>query len=183
MSELEFLEIEWLGDPRIMAARFDELAADLEEKKVALLAAMRQIIIDDVKEHFEREQGPSGEAWEDWAPSYAPRALSENIGILRKTEELYDAATSLEAYPIIGDDVWVATNEFPDYWDVHQEGTRDNRIPARPFIGTSAAAQGRMNLIFHQWANGEMNILFSPLTGVSQPRLKSGRMGRRIGLR
>lgn len=170
--------------PAIVAGRFEQLAGDFEDF-TPVLGAISQIVQDDVAEHFEKEEGPTGK-WKDWAPSYYPKALSENVGILRKTEDLYDAATDPAAYPIIDNDVFIITNDFPDYWAIHNYGGtagKGSRIPPRPYLWLSDEARAQSELVFELWATERIDIMFAPMTGLFQQRLASGQIGRRIGRR
>lgn len=208
MSSFDFdvttLEFDWATEPRILAGRFDALARSIDDF-VPPLVATRQVIVDDVREHFVNEEGPNG-PWQDWSPSYLPQALAENIGILRKTEALYDAATSITAYPIVGGDIFVNTNEFPDYWKVHQEGGSINsprniakrvmhrragrdaeariqgNVPARPYIWLSDEADMRIFEVFDGWMEGELQIFLSGQYSIAQS-YTPGHFGGRIGLR
>jgi phage gpG-like protein len=205
-GSIDFLEIEWDVDPRITAAAFTELAEEIDRDLVQPAVAARQVIMDDVREHFEREEAPSGERWAPWAPSYAPRAQSENIGILRKTEDLYDATQEITSWPIIGNDIWVNTATWPDYWRIHQqgglimstqtmirrmrrrrakeEGASDHgRIPARPYIGLSEDAELVVFGVYDFWFQGKLRIITQRSTGLAQFQMPSGRIGKRIGLR
>jgi hypothetical protein len=203
--DLEFIEVDWDADPRILAASFQELADNLERNLDEPAIAARQIMIDDVREHFEKEEGPL-KHWDPWAPSYAQRAQRENIGILRKTEDLFDATQEISSWPIIGNDVWVNTNSWPDYWRIQQEGGRiggrmtsrrmairryrgDKEadtfgvIPPRPYIWTSQSAEEQIAFIYDRWVEGELQIVINPLFGFAQTRLPSGVYGKKIGRR
>jgi phage gpG-like protein len=206
MSNFDILEVDWDNDPIILAAKLEHLADSLDRDLGEPAVAARQVIIDDVREHFEHEQAPSGERWAPWAPTYAARAQSENIGILRKTEDLYNEVTSAASWPVIGNDVWVNTASWPDYWRVHQQGglimssqtmirrmtktrsgqkgARDHgRIPARPYVGVSAEAEAKVVTVYDQWLTGELDIISSSATGLAYFRGAKGQIGGRIGFR
>lgn len=54
-----------------------------------------------------------------------------------------------------GSGVDIGTNRFADEWTggaaVHQFGSRDGRIPARPFLGLSAADERKVESILDHW--------------------------------
>ena len=200
------LEVNWDEDPIILSGRFTEAALSLERNLDHPAVAARQIIIDDIKEHFEREEDPSGTTWQPWAPTYAPVAERENIGILRKSEDLYAAVTDITSWPVIGHDIWVNTNAWPDYWRIHQQGgvigtarmharkiskMRKNiegwqgtgKIPQRAYVGISTAADDVIFGVYNFWFEGELRIIYSEMTGTAQFQMPSGRIGPRIGLR
>lgn len=145
------------GDDPLLVAEAIGVAESRERRFIAPLRVIRRTISDDVKESFLTETDPEGNPWDPWGESYADRAATENISILRKQPEyhrgggkqLYDAATNLDNYlirskgvssaAIGGGSIALIGSNLPDYWIYHQEGT--SRIPARPFIGVSDAAE------------------------------------------
>lgn len=217
----ESLEFEWgsqtgryrltapqTSDPIIAANSIDALAADLNDMAMPLEAS-REVIVRDVELRFQHEQAPDGSPWAEWAESYRPVAERRNIGKLRRegTEKLYEAATDRSAYRVDGNDMFIDTSGFPDYWAIHQYGgvvsspgmkrtrakerraaKREERdpksvgaIPARPFLGLSYDAQAAVGDIFDAWLSGEITeFQVNPLRGPGalQPRLRSGRFGK-----
>jgi len=186
-GDVGFLEFEWVVDDdaspgalQAMASRIAQYGRYLDDMTPVLVGA-HQILTDDIREHFEREEGPDG-PWADWAPSYAPKAQSENIGILRKTEELFDAATSQFAWFITENDLWYNPNDLPPYWPALNYGRTEGNapMPERPFLWTSDEAAEKVVEVFDAWAVEGMDIILSS-RGVAQPHTPL--FGPRIGLR
>lgn len=173
--------------PGLIANRIDMVSAGLDDMTPALVA-WRQIMIDEVHDRFIEEVDPYGTPWAEWAESYAAKAESTNVGKLRKTEELYEAATNLNAYPVAdtmaGGDLFLDTREFPDYWAVQNYGGTVGRgavIPARQYLGASEEGAAAMIGVFDAWVGGVIDIGMSS-RGTAQIRTQ-GRYGQRIGLR
>lgn len=180
------LDFDWIVDDdaepaalQAMATRIENYGRYLDDMTPVLVGA-HQILSDDIREHFEREEGPDGH-WADWAPSYAPKAQSENVGILRKTEELFEAATDQSAWFITENDLWFNPNDLPPYWPALNFGRQGtNKMPARPFLWTSEEASLKVVELFDAWAGEGMDIVISQ-HGVAQPHTPL--FGPRIGLR
>ena len=181
-------------DPIFEAAAMRQLALELEDFTPALEAS-KGIVVEDVRQHFEQERGPTGEQWADWAESYAPTAERDNIGKLRRrdTQDLYKAATDRMNYHVDGDALFLDTAGFPIYWAIQQYGglimsgptvvkrvamrhspvaeTRaaasgHGEIPARPYLGMSAEAETAVVGIFDMWMTGEIiGWVENPLRG------------------
>ena len=191
------------SEPRVLARNL-ELLDDALGDFFAPLVAAGQIVVEDIEDHFMDEQGPD-RPWEPWADSYKARAERENKGILRKTEALFDAATDESNYPITGNELFVSTGNFPDYWEVHQQGGfvmtskaiharrkqrsggergTHGRIPERPFIFRSAEADAQIGVVFNEWMENTMTLYVKP-TGQVQARLPAGsgvdELGRKTG--
>jgi phage gpG-like protein len=159
--------------PGVLANNFGAIDGALSEF-TPFLVAERQIMIDDVSERFITETDPYGRPWQEWADSYRTTAASENVGILRKTEQLYEAVTSPAAYPVAdtgsAGDLFLNTGEFPDYWAVQNYGGtvgRGAELPPRQFIGPSPAAIEGMTAVHQGWVNGILDIGISG-SGVAQ---------------
>jgi phage gpG-like protein len=135
----------------------DELLIDLVELEgyyqntISPMRAGKLVAIQDTKEHFEEEQAPDGDGWEYWAESYQRRAEAENVGILRKYEDLYYAATNPSAYEITPEGLIFDAGELPEFWYTHQYGRDDKPMPARPFVGLSIQAENEIEGIFLKW--------------------------------
>ena len=173
--------------PGLVANRIAWLDAGIKDPTPALVVA-RQIAIDEVEQRFLTETDPSGAHWAEWSPSYAPVAEEENVGILRKTETLFDAATDPAAYPVadtgFGGDLFLDTAEFPDYWAVQNYGGtvgRGSEIPPRQYIGLSEEGTVAMAGVFDAWIGGLIDISVSQFgtAQIREPRTKQ--YGVRIG--
>lgn len=142
-------------DPRQMSIRLAHMADYLVETEAPMMGAMF-IAISDIREHFEEEEDPEGRAWDEWAESYEMTAAFENVGILRKTEDLFFAAIDPSSYTVLRSGLYFDPSGLPEYWVYHQEGT--GKIPARPFIGLSEEAQIAIEELFFQWMQGGIEL-------------------------
>jgi hypothetical protein len=87
------------------------------------------------------ESGPRGEDWPEWSPAYAATRGPEH-------KLLFDTGTlsrTLDARRR-GDVLDFGSPE--DYALVHQYGSRDGRIPARPYVGVSRELRASLDPIF-----------------------------------
>ena len=84
---------------------------------------------------------PSGKPWDDWSPAYAATRGPEHK-LLYSTGALAD---SLE-YDRTGD-VLGFGSPLP-YAVVQQTGSRDGRLPARPYVGVSRELERSLDNIF-----------------------------------
>jgi phage gpG-like protein len=205
------LSFEWAqpNDPLLEARSIRELASQLENLTPVLRGA-REIVVSDVREHFEAEHSPGGDPWADWSPSYAPVAELKNIGKLRRrdTQDLFQAATDRMNYPVLGNDMFIDTTRFPIYWAIQQYGglimsgatvvrryskrrrneagaSDHGRIPARPYLGMSAEAEMAVIVLFDQFISREIiGWIENPLRGpgAMQPRMRGGVFGKIPGI-
>jgi hypothetical protein len=107
-----------------------------------------------VRERFETETDPSGEKWAPWSEQYRPIAEAyPNIGILRQSGELYEAATSTEAIVVTSDTVFYQTPLLPHYGLAHEQGLpdRENPLPQRSFLGLSDESRLVIFGVFGEW--------------------------------
>lgn len=149
----------WEPDPMLYAQSVLAVERALADKTAPLVAAT-EIVQADIRERFETETAPDGTKWQEWAPSYAPIAEKENVGILRKSEELYEAASSTEATVIRGDTVFYNTQTLPHYGLAHQQGQpeRDPPLPARPFLGMSNESEAFIFAAFAEWFDRSIDL-------------------------
>lgn len=152
----DVLRFEWEYGETPAAMEMQLLSAQRYfENTVGVMEVAKRIAIKDMSEHFEREEDPSGQAWHPWADSYEQRAAAENVGILRKSEDLYYAAIDPSSYGIQGEgnELVFDTSGLPDYWVFHDQPTSGgtDRIPARPFIGLSDEAEAEIEAQFVEW--------------------------------
>lgn len=126
----------------------------------APLTAIGELLAESTRQRFAAGAAPDGSRW-------APNAESTYLGLLGKGDgRKKDGKVGARGVnkvmgkkPLVasgqlagsirhqllpgGTGVEVGTNRFADAWDggaaVHQFGSRDGRIPARPFLGLSDA--------------------------------------------
>ena len=146
-------------------ARLDRLLGALGPQGMqAPLAEIGEDLVESVKRRFETSTAPDGSRW-------APNAESTYLGLLAKTKNNVRKAGRISAqgarrvagkkplvdsgllqdsiaYQIAGYSLFVGTNRFAGEWDggaaVHQFGSKDGRIPARPFLGVDDADVAKM---------------------------------------
>lgn len=151
----------------------------LRDVELPLMLAGQELQAD-VRQRFITETDPSGSPWQPWAESYLDRA-GENAGILRKTEDLYEAAIADEAVIVNGDTLFYDTSGLPEYGAYHQEGKphrktkggSPNPLPKREFLGLSDVASIAIFATFADWFDRSID-LFETATG---------RLGRRHAMR
>lgn len=153
MSSLQYntrIYAEWGDpDPREMSVRLAHLSNYLMTTEAPMEGA-KLIAISDIAEHFEREEDPDGTPWKEWSERYAPTAEGENVGILRKSEDLYYDAIDPSNYDVLPNSLYFDPSGLPEYWAVQNEGGGRN-VPARPFIGLSGSAEGQIEDLFFKW--------------------------------
>lgn len=157
------------------------VANALEDATIPLTAAA-SFAREDIQNSFITETSPDGDPWERWAESYVDRAEAfPNIGILRRTDELYEAATSSQATIVTSDTVFYDSSGLPARGTWHQEGRparrtkqgTPNPLPARPFLGLSVMTQNLVFSTFREWFDRAIDLF---------PTVR-GRVGRRHALR
>jgi len=111
---------EWAPNPIIVAKQL-EVAADALNNMALPLMAARDLSIADVRENFEGEHDPDGGAWQPWSISYIESGQT-GAGILKKTFDLMDSATSPSAWPITAREVFFSFGALPEYGIYHQTG-------------------------------------------------------------
>lgn len=129
-------------------------------------ASIGELLMESTKRRFETGTAPEGARWAPLAPATVLGRLAEIGGAYtRKTGKLsakgMRAVTGMRPLvatgslqdtitwqPIPGG-VAVGTNRFVEEWPdgsaaVHQFGSKDGHIPARPFLGLSADDRGEV---------------------------------------
>jgi hypothetical protein len=156
------IESGWAPDPLLIARELEVVDQELWAFYKPLLAA-RRVIADDVEAHFINEESPDHVAWKEYAPSYKKRG-EQNVGKLRKSGALFEAATNPESYEITprgvskaaigGGSVALVGSNLPDYWVYHDQpdnpGTSE-KLPQRKFEGLSDEALAKIDIIFDQY--------------------------------
>lgn len=156
----------WEPDPVVFADSIFAVAEGLENTIIPMTYAKEQTQAD-IKSHFETETDPHGIKWDDWSENYEEYANDfPNIGILRQTDELYDAATDDEAFTVTEDTVFYHAENIPERGIWHQEGRPTRRtkggaanpLPKREFLGVSVVAQGMIFKAFDDWFDNVIRL-------------------------
>jgi len=134
----------------------------LRDKAVNLGPAMREIgerLTETTQARFGASTGPDGQRWAPNSQATILDYLAGKSGSYGKTGKLTKkgAGSAMSKRPLVasgllqgsihwqlidgGQGVAVGTDRFADAWEggaaVHQFGSRDGKIPARPFLGIS----------------------------------------------
>lgn len=143
----------------------------------APLKAIGELLAESTRQRFETGTAPDGSRW-------AANAENTYLGLLGKKDVRNKdgriAASGIKKVmgkkPLVasgqlagsirhqllpgGTGVEVGTNRFADAWDggaaVHQFGSRDGRIPARPFLGLSDADETGVMAILNRHLAGAL---------------------------
>jgi hypothetical protein len=142
------LDFDWeYPDPPEIAYRLAKLEAYLENT-MPLMEMAKDALKTDMKEKFESESDPSGTPWAElvWP---AP----EQVGILRLSTDMYEAAISEEAWDVTPGVVYFNAGVLPAYWAYHEqpEGEAGQRIPRREFVGPTFEAQEKIEGLGITW--------------------------------
>lgn len=155
MSELINVKL----DSQLVLARLAEIRLRIDDLSPAM-RAIGEILTESTKQRFSDSTAPDGSRWKPNAPATVLGTLARISGAYsKKTGRLTKkgAAVASNKKPLVatgilqdtisynlingGDGVEVGTNRFAGEWDggaaVHQFGSQDGKIPARPFIGIS----------------------------------------------
>lgn len=182
---LEFFWAPGPESPQIVANKIDTLSESYRDMLMPMVAS-RQILIDDIQEHFDQEKDPEGIPWPEWSPRYSKTKKPGTKLRRTETEELYQAVMDTTAYPIVGNDLYINTENFPEYWRIHNQGGDTGRghktkIPKRTFLGASEEAGIAMIDVFDDWVGAQLRINVG-VSGVAQ-QFNGTKFGQRIGLR
>lgn len=138
-------------------ARLDEIARQVENTRPAY-QAIGELLTESTKQRFSDSIGPDGQRWAPNAPATILSRLNQVKGAVGKRGKLTKkgAAVVMAKKPLVetgilqdtisynatDSSVEIGTNRFAGEWDggaaVHQFGSRNGLIPARPFLGVSA---------------------------------------------
>lgn len=188
------IRIEWNPDLDRVSQALLRAAGDVENILPPLVAA-RRIARDDMEQHFATETDPEGDRWEDLDPKYAAfkEAHGGNDTILDRYGDMRAAATSEDAWEIIGNEMFFNAAGLPPYALTHQTGTtgskthsgefsnlgRGGNLPQRMFIGLSDQAEAEILDVFDLWFSEAIDIHVHT-TGWGQQRVAGGRFGQRV---
>lgn len=161
----------WDPDPLLEAERLDAAADELTDFAPALAAA-REIVVRDIRSHFEREETPGHKAWDKWSRDYEDRGKRENVGILQKQPQyhnsafgptrLVDAVTSRHSYYVTGHELFANTASWPEYWEWHHFGLPDRVHAGAARVAAEVRAGG-----FDATGVGENPLPERPFLGAS----------------
>lgn len=145
------LELDWEGPwtpPRVNyeLVRIEEYF----ENTQGLATAAKEIARVEMAQRFEREVDPNGMPWQELAEPAA-----NQVGILRLSTDMYEAAISEEAWTATPVGVFFDTEPLPPYWPYHEQPDGGaQRIPQRKFIGLSRDAEQQIEGAADVWVAG-----------------------------
>lgn len=142
------LEFFWAEpDAEIVEQKLLGLSYELEDFR-APLAAAAEISRQNVETRFKTGTDPSGRAWDEWAESYEPWALTHTTGRvfgdranLHLTGRLERGITSQSAWRVTGSSVFLDTSGLPEYWAWNNFGatrTTSKAAPTKAAIASQA---------------------------------------------
>ena len=123
------IEVSGMRDVERRLERLADAAGDL----TPAFRDVGEALLNSTRDRFDRQAGPDGRRWAPLSPEYARRKPRNRDRILT----LYGELQGTLRYVATADSVAVGTNEV--YGPTHQFGDESRNIPARPFLGLSAA--------------------------------------------
>lgn len=146
-------------DSQPVLARLAQIRQRIDDLSPAM-RAIGEILTESTKQRFSDSTAPDGTRWKPNAPATVLGMLNQLSGAYgKKTGRLTKkgATAVMGKKPLVatgilqdtigynlindGNSVEVGTNRFAGEWTggaaVHQFGSRDGKIPARPFLGVS----------------------------------------------
>lgn len=146
-------------DSQPVLARLAQIRQRIDDLS-PVMRAIGEILTESTKQRFSDSTAPDGSRWKPNAPATVLGVLNRISGAYgKKTGRLTKkgATVVMGKKPLVdsgilqdtirynlingGSGVEVGTNRFAGEWDggaaVHQFGSRDGKIPARPFLGIS----------------------------------------------
>lgn len=159
-------------DDTEVIARLQQIASQVGNMAPAM-RAIGEILSESTKERFATSTAPDGEAWKPNAPATIIARLNKIKGAYNKDGKLSKkgiaaatgkkplvdtgilADTILSQVGSDGNSVEIGTNRFAGEWSggaaVHQFGSKDGNIPARPFLGLSEVDRGEVLAILDRF--------------------------------
>jgi phage gpG-like protein len=137
--------MEWVPDPKVIAAELIKVANYLEDMQPPLRAA-KAIGQADMHEHFAGNHGPNGEAWRELDEEYKVKKASmggDPDDPLTLTGALENAAAGESAWMVDAHDVFFNTGALPDYGKMHEYGSGEGNVGMAAFGRASFRAIGR----------------------------------------
>lgn len=143
-------------DTQPLIDRLAQISSQIDDLSPAMLA-IGEALTESTKQRFTTSTGPDGKAWKQNAPATLGQihqriARSGKKGSQKRAalavsnkKPLIDSGLLQDtiSYQLIndGNGVEIGTNRFSGEWAggaaVHQFGSKDGNIPARPFLGIS----------------------------------------------
>lgn len=140
-------------DDKAVIERLAEIMRRVDDMSPAMMA-IGELLSESTKQRFTDSRAPDGKRWKENAPATVLARLAKlqaSSSSRRRAKDpgpkrpLVDTGILQDTirYQVInsGRGVEVGTNRFSGEWDggaaVHQFGSRDGTIPARPFLGLS----------------------------------------------
>jgi len=140
-----------------VTARLAQIARQVENMRPAY-QAIGELLTESTKQRISDSVGPDGQRWEPNAQATILNRLNQVKGAIGKTGKLTKKGAGVVmgkkplietgilqdtiSYNATDSSVEIGTNRFAGEWDggaaVHQFGSKDGSIPARPFLGASA---------------------------------------------
>jgi phage gpG-like protein len=155
------LNFEWeYPEPPVIAYKLAQLEAYLENT-TPLMEGAKKVLQVDMAQKFEDESDPMGVPWAE-----LKQPAPEQVGILRLTTDMYEAAISDEAWDVTPAAVYFETGVLPGYWVYHEQpegGGQGQRIPQREFVGPTFEAQGEIEALGIGWL--EIGVARAASTG------------------
>jgi len=144
-------------DSATVIARLDEIARQVENMRPAY-QAIGELLTESTKQRFSDSTGPDGQPWAPNAQATILNRLNQVKGAVGKKGKLTKkgAGVVMAKKPLVetgmlqdtirynatDSSVEIGTNRFAGEWAggaaVHQFGSRNGKIPARPFLGVSS---------------------------------------------
>lgn len=156
-------------------ARLDQLLRTLGPGGLqAPLAKIGEDLVESTKQRFATSTGPDGSRWAPNSMATIMGMLEGSAGNFRKDGRISKKGATRVAnkkplvasgilqdtisYDVEGDSLFVGTNRFAGQWDggaaVHQFGSKDGSIPARPFLGADDEDVQRMLEVLERYLSG-----------------------------
>jgi len=136
-------------DDTAVLERLQKLSAAASEAQMrTVFMEIGEDLTESTKLRFGTSTGPDGKRWAPLKPGTVLAALSKmrggRSGRMGNRKALVDTGTLAHGiyFRLVQNGVEIGTNRFAGEWNggaaVHQFGSRNRRIPARPFLGLSA---------------------------------------------
>lgn len=177
---------EWApnDEPEVVEAELLKLENALGDWHEPMIEA-RAAIIHDTQRHFDLEEDPDGDPWEDLNDEYLARKLEQGYpaDILHRTGAMEEIATSETPWLITEREILFNTGDLP-YYGVYHQGAQSFKalrarlaqlgvpswkplkgLPQREFIGISDECADEIEAIFVSWVGRTTDRIIDKGTG------------------